>query len=162
MVTSLQLPDNDPDFDVEAELPPLDQAIPKDRLKRLKPKDKKRQEVINGESKPHNNVHDVTSPRIVVVVLSLAELFYTERNHVRNLKIMFRVYYANMLKQSIPVDFLRLLFPNLEELILIHQELKAAFVERKKQDAVVSRIGDILVERVSRAPAPHTCSHFML
>ena len=95
-------------------------------------------------------------------MLSLAELFYTERNHVRNLKIMFRVYYANMLKQSIPVDFLRLLFPNLEELILIHQELKAAFVERKKQDAVVSRIGDILVERVSRAPAPHTCSHFML
>ena len=49
VMTSLQLPVNDPDFDIEAELPPLDQAIPKDRFKKLKPKDKKRQEVINGD-----------------------------------------------------------------------------------------------------------------
>ena len=50
VMTSLQLPVNDPDFDIEAELPPLDQAIPKDRFKKLKPKeDRKQQEVINGE-----------------------------------------------------------------------------------------------------------------
>ena len=73
-----------------------------------------------------------SAARVVVIV----ELFYTERNHVRNLKIMFRVYYANMIKHSVPTDFLRLLFPNLEELILIHQELKAAFAKRKDEDTV--------------------------
>ena len=72
---------------------------------------------------------------------------------------MFRVYYANMIKHSVPTDFLRLLFPNLEELILIHQELKAAFAKRKDEDTVVSRVGDILVERVSLTPQTFFCSN---
>jgi len=39
---------DDPDFDSEAELPSLEAIIPKDSLRKLKPKEKKRQEVING------------------------------------------------------------------------------------------------------------------
>lgn len=40
----------DPDLDVESELPPLKQLLPEEVLRKLKPKEKKRQEVINGES----------------------------------------------------------------------------------------------------------------
>jgi len=39
---------DDPDFDTEVELPPLEAVIPKELLRKLKPKEKKRQEVING------------------------------------------------------------------------------------------------------------------
>jgi len=39
---------HDSDLEVEPELPALDAVIPKDLLKKLKPKEKKRQEVING------------------------------------------------------------------------------------------------------------------
>ena len=42
---------DDSDFDVEAELPTLDATIPKEVIKKLKPKEKKRQEVINGKLK---------------------------------------------------------------------------------------------------------------
>ena len=41
---------NDPDLETEMELPPLDTVIAKDLLRKLKPKEKKRQEVINGTS----------------------------------------------------------------------------------------------------------------
>ena len=40
---------DDPDLDVEAELPSLDSTIPRDVYKKLKPKEKKRQEVLNGK-----------------------------------------------------------------------------------------------------------------
>ena len=41
--------DNDPELNnLETELPRLEDVIPAENLKRLKPKEKKRQEVING------------------------------------------------------------------------------------------------------------------
>lgn len=40
---------DDPDMDVEPELPPLKQVLSDEILLKLKPKEKKRQEVINGE-----------------------------------------------------------------------------------------------------------------
>ena len=39
---------NDAEYDVEAELPSLDSVIPKEELKKMKPKERKRQEFING------------------------------------------------------------------------------------------------------------------
>ena len=39
---------DDPDFDTEVELPPLEAVIPKELLRKLKPKEKERQKVING------------------------------------------------------------------------------------------------------------------
>ena len=41
---------DDSDFEAEIELPPLDTIIPKDILRKLKPKEKKRQDVLNGWS----------------------------------------------------------------------------------------------------------------
>ena len=54
---SLSWTQDDSDFELEPELPPLDATIPKDVLKKLKPKEKKRQDVINGEeTQGHNSV----------------------------------------------------------------------------------------------------------
>jgi len=39
---------NDSDLETEADLPSLEAMIPKELLRKLKPKEKKRQEVING------------------------------------------------------------------------------------------------------------------
>jgi len=44
---------DDPDLNTEAELPRLEDVIPKELLRKLKPKEKKRQEVINGSSCCH-------------------------------------------------------------------------------------------------------------
>jgi len=40
---------DDPDFDTEVALPSLDAIIPNNLLRKLKPKEKKRLEVINGD-----------------------------------------------------------------------------------------------------------------
>jgi hypothetical protein len=41
--------ENDSDFEVENELPSLESIYPKDVYKKLRPKDRKRLEVINGK-----------------------------------------------------------------------------------------------------------------
>ena len=46
--SSLNITAPDSDLEVEQDLPPLELVIPKEHLKRLEKKEKKRQEVING------------------------------------------------------------------------------------------------------------------
>lgn len=88
--------EDDSDMEVETEAPPLEQLVGWDVIRHLKPKEKKRQEVIN-------------------------ELFHTERTHVRNLKILLRVFYKPMLINNIvSPDVVHLLFANLEQLLEIH------------------------------------------
>jgi len=51
----------------------------------------------------------------------VAELIHTEKAHVRNLKVMHKVFLAPMKQESwIPFDLVKLLFPNLEEIIQVH------------------------------------------
>ncbi|CAD6188667.1 unnamed protein product [Caenorhabditis auriculariae] len=90
---------DDSDLEIETEAPPLEQLVGWEVIRHLKPKEKKRQEVIN-------------------------ELFHTERTHVRNLKILFYVFCKPMLMNNIvQLDVVRLLFANLEELLAIHQKM---------------------------------------
>jgi len=52
-----------------------------------------------------------------------AELLYTERAHVRNLKVMQQLFYRPMRDDAaIPNDFVMLLFPNIDEMIELHGE----------------------------------------
>ena len=66
---------DDSDFEVESELPPLDAFIPKDVLRKLKPKEKKRQEVINGKrsfvrsKKIMNHVFNKISMGIIISLI---------------------------------------------------------------------------------------------
>ena len=50
-----------------------------------------------------------------------AELFHTERNHVRNFKVMKYIFNVPMdLQPWIAPELVRLLFPNLDQMITVH------------------------------------------
>jgi RhoGEF domain len=54
--------------------------------------------------------------------VSLSELFYTERAHVRNLKVMQQLFLLPMLENPsiASPEFVNLLFPNIDEMIRVH------------------------------------------
>ncbi|CAL1531771.1 unnamed protein product [Lymnaea stagnalis] len=113
----------DSDLDVDTELPSLKNVLGEDILKKLKPKEKKRQEVIN-------------------------ELFYTERTHLRNLKIIDILFNKPMLEMAAPTaDLARALFPAMGELINLHASITLDMKERVLQNPVVANVGDLLLKR---------------
>ncbi|KAL3887292.1 hypothetical protein ACJMK2_027235, partial [Sinanodonta woodiana] len=113
----------DSDFDVEPDLPSLKQVLGEEVVKKLKPKEKKRQDVIN-------------------------ELFYTERSHLKNLKILDKLFYKPMMADpNISQEFTKSLFPNLETMIILHSSLNKSFKERRKDKSVVQSVGDLLLAR---------------
>ncbi|CAI4228323.1 unnamed protein product [Auanema sp. JU1783] len=104
-IVKRMLEDNDLDMLVESETPPLEVLLGWDVVKLLKPKEKKRQDFIN-------------------------ELFHTERTHLRNLKILWKVFYRPMTSQNIiSAELARLLFSNLEEVIQIHTSINEKMME---------------------------------
>jgi len=57
------------------------------------------------------------------------ELFYTERAHVRNLKVMQQLFYRPMLDDpAIPKDFVELLFPNIDDMVELHGKCQLALL----------------------------------
>lgn len=107
--------DNDSDLEIETEVPPLESVLSWEVLRHLKPKEKKRQEVIN-------------------------ELFHTERTHVRNLKILYKIFYRPLVMQKIESpELIHLLFGNLDELLIVHQDMykkmRQALITWKQQFA---------------------------
>jgi hypothetical protein len=66
----------------------------------------------------------IVEPRATTILwVVVAELFYTERAHVRNLKVLQRVFQVPMqreLRESSYVDLTHLLFPNLPQVIAVH------------------------------------------
>ncbi|CAL2049338.1 unnamed protein product [Caenorhabditis brenneri] len=109
--------DGDSDFELETEATPLEQLIGWDVIRHLKPKEKKRQEVIN-------------------------ELFHTERTHVRNLKILYHVFYKPIVTSKIvSEEIINLLFANLEELLSLHKSMSDAMrAEVEKWRAAPPRV----------------------
>ena len=54
-----------------------------------------------------------------------AELFHTERAHVRNLKVMQQLFYRPMREDpAIPSDFVMSMFPNIDDMIELHGECR--------------------------------------
>ncbi|XP_046548246.1 LOW QUALITY PROTEIN: rho guanine nucleotide exchange factor 11-like [Haliotis rubra] len=113
---------NDSDLDVESELPSLKSLLGDDVIKKLKPKEKKRQEVLN-------------------------ELFYTERAHVRSLKIIDRLFHRPMAVEGSHHELARYLFPNLDQMIELHRELNNQMRKRRQENPVVTRVADLLLTR---------------
>uniref|UniRef100_A0AC34QHJ7 Rho guanine nucleotide exchange factor 12 n=1 Tax=Panagrolaimus sp. JU765 TaxID=591449 RepID=A0AC34QHJ7_9BILA len=117
------LAEGDSDLEVESEVPPLESLVSWEIIRHLKPKEKKKQEVIN-------------------------ELFHTERTHVRNLKIIFQVFYKPLLmRQIVNSDIIKLVFSNLDEILDIHTEIKnkmkASLDSWKRDPALNGLYGDI-------------------
>jgi len=58
---------------------------------------------------------------MILLFFMLAELFYTEKSHVRSLKLLDKLFYRPMLKDNyIPDEFTKSLFPNLETMTTLH------------------------------------------
>lgn len=84
------------------------------------------------------------------VVVVVAELFHTERSHVRNLKVLETVFYRPLHNSKLlPPDHLQLLFSNLEEMLDIHGAFNAAMKQRRKEETVIGEIGELLLSMVS-------------
>ncbi|CAN7983024.1 unnamed protein product [Ixodes hexagonus] len=122
--TGPPFPLDDSDLECDTEPPKWQDRVPLDERRLLKPKETKRQDVIN-------------------------ELFHTERTHVRNLKILMRLFNQPLRLQQEPVlgaELLDLLFPNLEELLEIHQSFNAQMKRRRRQEPLVGDIGKMMLD----------------
>ena len=82
-----------------------------------------------------------------------AELFHTERSHVRNLKVLERVFYRPLLDNGFS-DLVNVLFPNLPEMLEIHGRFNSMMKGRKRDQPAVETVGDILLAMV------YLCSSF--
>nr|KAF6436915.1 Rho guanine nucleotide exchange factor 12 [Molossus molossus] len=111
------------DEDLETDPPNWQQLASREVLLGLKQGEIKRQEVIN-------------------------ELFYTERAHVRTLKVLDQVFYQRVSREGIlsPSE-LRKIFSNLEDILLLHiglnEQMKA--VRKRNETSVIDQIGDDLL-----------------
>ncbi|XP_023373052.1 rho guanine nucleotide exchange factor 12 isoform X1 [Otolemur garnettii] len=109
--------------DLETDPPNWQQLVSREVLLGLKPSEIKRQEVIN-------------------------ELFYTERAHVRTLKVLDQVFYQRVSREGIlsPSE-LRKIFSNLEDILQLHiglnEQMKA--VRKRNETSVIDQIGEDLL-----------------
>jgi hypothetical protein len=72
----------------------------------------------------------IVEPTTTTILWVVTELFYTERAHVRNLKVLQRVFQLPMqreLRESSYVDLTHLLFPNLPQVIAVHSVFAITF-----------------------------------
>ncbi|KAM6172624.1 rho guanine nucleotide exchange factor 12 [Erethizon dorsatum] len=115
--------------DLETDPPNWQQLVSREVLLGLKPCEIKRQEVIN-------------------------ELFYTERAHVRTLKVLDQVFYQRVSREGIlsPSE-LRKIFSNLEDILQLHvglnEQMKA--VRKRNETSVIDHIGEDLLSWFSGA-----------
>ena len=78
---------------------------------------------VNCTAELHGNTYIFMRSDLFTFDSFFAELFYTEKCHVRNLKIMDKLFYRPMLKDgSISQEFTKSLFPNLETMIQLHSK----------------------------------------
>lgn len=71
----------------------------------------------------------------------------TEGSHVRNLKVLYKLFYKQLYEsQTLKTDELNLIFPNIKEMLDIHSEYNKKMRARRKEDPVVRRVGELLVE----------------
>uniref|UniRef100_A0AAX7T635 Rho guanine nucleotide exchange factor (GEF) 12a n=1 Tax=Astatotilapia calliptera TaxID=8154 RepID=A0AAX7T635_ASTCA len=111
--------EDDQGTDSECDPPNWQHLVRPEVLAGLRPHEIKRQEVIH-------------------------ELFYTERAHVRMLKVLDNVFYQKLTKDSIlpPAD-IKNIFSNLEEVLQLHDQMAA--VRKRNDSSVIDQIGDDLL-----------------
>ncbi|XP_008274538.1 rho guanine nucleotide exchange factor 12 isoform X3 [Stegastes partitus] len=115
--------EDDQGTDSEHDPPNWQQLVGREVLAGLRPHEIKRQEVIN-------------------------ELFYTERAHVRMLRVLDHVFYQKLSKEAIlpPAD-VKNIFTNLEEILHLHVSIleQMAAVRKRNESSVIDQIGDDLL-----------------
>ncbi|KAM3616373.1 uncharacterized protein V6R79_016983 [Siganus canaliculatus] len=121
--------EDDQGTDSEHDPPYWQQLVGQEVLAGLRPQEIKRQEVIN-------------------------ELFYTERAHVRMLRVLDHVFYQKLTKEAIlpPAD-IKNIFTNLEEILELHVSIleQMVSVRKRNESSVIDQIGDDLLSWFSGA-----------
>jgi len=111
------------DSDLEAEQadpPDWRNSLTPEQMANLSSKEAKRQDVIN-------------------------ELFHTERSHVRNLKVLDRVFRRPLLESGLmPKEVVDRLFPNIEEVLAVHSSYNNAMKNLVKGGFPIGNIGELL------------------
>ncbi|XP_053134044.1 rho guanine nucleotide exchange factor 11 isoform X2 [Hemicordylus capensis] len=76
------------------------------------------------------------------------ELFVTEASHLRILRVLDVLFYQRMRKENLlSREELALLFPNLPELIEIHNSLSESMKKLREEGPVIKEIGDLMLSR---------------
>ncbi|XP_033851551.3 rho guanine nucleotide exchange factor 12 isoform X2 [Acipenser ruthenus] len=116
--------EDDQSYELEADPPNWQQLVSRDVLAGLTPHEIKRQEVIN-------------------------ELFYTERAHIRTLRVLDQVFYQKLLSRDgiLPPAEVKHIFSNLEEILQLHASIieQVATIRKKNETSVIDQIGDDLL-----------------
>uniref|UniRef100_A0A1A7XPK2 Rho guanine nucleotide exchange factor (GEF) 12 n=1 Tax=Iconisemion striatum TaxID=60296 RepID=A0A1A7XPK2_9TELE len=115
--------EDDQGTDSEHNPPNWQQLVGREVLAGLSPHEIKRQEVIN-------------------------ELFYTERAHVRMLRVLDHVFYQKLSKDAIlPPTDIKNIFTNLEEVLQLHVSIleQMTAVRKRNESSVIDQIGDDLL-----------------
>ncbi|CAN9511359.1 unnamed protein product [Ophioblennius macclurei] len=115
--------EDDQGTDSEHDPPNWQQLVGREVLAGLRPHEIKRQEVIN-------------------------ELFYTERTHVRMLRVLDHLFYQRLTREGIlpPAD-IKNIFTNLEEIVQLHVSIleQMVAVRKRNESSVIDQIGDDLL-----------------
>ncbi|KRZ85694.1 Rho guanine nucleotide exchange factor 12 [Trichinella sp. T8] len=112
----------DSDFKVENEIPLLEDLLDLESFQYLDKREKNRLEVIY-------------------------ELFHTEQTHVRNLKILYRLFYKQLLNFNvISFEFASLLFSNLEDVLNLHVEMNEAMKNMMQNNKLIGDISIMMLQ----------------
>uniref|UniRef100_A0A8D0G2Y5 Rho guanine nucleotide exchange factor 11 n=1 Tax=Sphenodon punctatus TaxID=8508 RepID=A0A8D0G2Y5_SPHPU len=76
------------------------------------------------------------------------ELFVTEASHLRILRVLDVLFYQRMRKENLlSREELGLLFPNLPDLIEIHNSLSESMKKLREEGPIIKEIGDLMLSR---------------
>uniref|UniRef100_K7G2R5 Rho guanine nucleotide exchange factor 11 n=1 Tax=Pelodiscus sinensis TaxID=13735 RepID=K7G2R5_PELSI len=80
------------------------------------------------------------------------ELFATEASHLRILRVLDGLFYQRMKREGLlSREELGLLFPNLPDLIDIHNSLSESMKRLREEGPIIKEIGDLMLSRVGPA-----------
>lgn len=85
-------------------------------------------------------------------IRSVAELFYTEKSHLRNLKLLDELFHRPMASGEPRLrELADIVFPQLPALIKIHCELNSEMKKKMKENPLISvkDVSEMLLRRVS-------------
>ncbi|KAM3918673.1 rho guanine nucleotide exchange factor 11 isoform 2-T2 [Leptodactylus fuscus] len=86
------------------------------------------------------------------------ELFMTEASHLRVLRVLDHIFYQRMRKENLlTTEELLLVFPNLADLIEIHNYLVELMKRVREEGPVVKEIGDLMLSRFDGAAGEEVC-----
>uniref|UniRef100_A0A670YMZ7 Rho guanine nucleotide exchange factor 11 n=1 Tax=Pseudonaja textilis TaxID=8673 RepID=A0A670YMZ7_PSETE len=115
------------DLEAEPDSQNWQQTVGREVSAQLPPREIDRQEVIN-------------------------ELFVTEASHLRTLRVLDLVFYQRLKREGqLSREELALLFPNLPELIEIHNSLSESMKRLREEGPVVKEVGDLMLSRFDGA-----------